>query len=48
MVMVFAGVALVIVSVSMLFLKEIRLLERKTGGEERCWEDFCVIPCNYN
>ena len=27
MVMVFAGVALVIVSVSMLFIKEIRLLE---------------------
>ena len=35
-VMVFAGVALVIVSVGMLFLKEIRLLEEKTGGEERC------------
>ena len=35
-VMVFAGVALVIVSVGMLFIKEIRLLEEKTGGEERC------------
>lgn len=36
MVMVFAGLALVIVSVGMLFIKEIRLLEGKTGGEERC------------
>ena len=36
MVMFFAGVALVIVSVSILFIKEIRLLEEKTGGEERC------------
>ena len=36
MVMVFAGMALVIVSVSMLFIKEIRLLEEKIGGEERC------------
>ena len=35
-VMVFAGMALVIVSVSMLFIKEIRLLEAQTGGEERC------------
>lgn len=36
MVMVFAGLALIIVSVGMLFIKEIRLLEGKTGGEERC------------
>lgn len=33
-VMSFAGVALVIVSVSVLFMKEIRGLEEKTGGEE--------------
>ena len=36
MVISFAGVALVIVSVSILFMKEIRLLENKTGGEEKC------------
>lgn len=36
MVMAFAGVALVIVSMGMLFVKEIRLLESRTGGEERC------------
>ena len=36
MVMAFAGVALVIVSMGMLFVKEIRLLESSTVGEERC------------
>lgn len=36
MVIAFSGVALVIVSVSILFMKEIRILEEKTGGEERC------------
>ena len=36
MVMAFAGVALVVVSVSIQFIKEIKLLEEKTGGEKRC------------
>ena len=35
MVMAFAGAALVIVSVSILFIKDIKLLEVKKG-EERC------------
>lgn len=37
MVMVFAGAALIVVSVSILFIKEIRLLEvNKNGGKEKC------------
>lgn len=36
MVIVFAGVALVIVSVSILFIKEIKILEEKTGGKIIC------------
>ena len=37
MVISFAGVALVIVSVSVLFMKEIRFLEKKRSeGEEKC------------
>ena len=36
MVMVFAGVALIVVSVSILFMKEIKLLEIKDRGENEC------------
>ena len=36
-VMSFAGIALIVVSVSILFIKEIRLLEEnKVGGKEKC------------
>lgn len=35
--MSFAGIALIVVSVSILFIKEIRLLEEnKVGGKEKC------------
>lgn len=39
-VIAFAGVALVIVSVGILFIKEIRLLEEKTGGFENARKTF--------
>ena len=40
-VMAFAGVALVIVSVSLLFMKEVKFLEKKSGEKSDDRAQFC-------